>query len=206
MTFWDRVAGVYDLFADVYNGKVNRALCETVLSEIRDTDIVLECACGTGMISKRAAAKCAKLIATDFSEGMLKQTRRKCRACSNVEVRYADITKLDFEDESFDVVIAANVIHLLDEPCEALKELDRVCRSQGRLIIPTYVNDEKNGRTSGFAKTVDQAGADFKKQFTFASYRDFLERAGYADLETVLIRERVPCAVAVIRKQKEEEG
>ncbi len=46
-------------------------------------------------------------------------------------------------DESFDVVIAANVIHLLDDPYKALSELDRVCRPGGKLIIPTYVNKDK---------------------------------------------------------------
>lgn len=37
-------------------------------------------------------------------------------------------------------MVAANVIHLLDEPYKALAELDRVCRIGGKIIIPTYMN------------------------------------------------------------------
>ena len=48
--------------------------------------------------------------------------------------------QLPYPDERFDVVIAANVIHLLDEPEKALQELSRVCRPGGRIILPTYMN------------------------------------------------------------------
>ena len=44
--FWDRVACVYDVFANVINRKVNRALCAAVEPWIEPGDEVLECACG----------------------------------------------------------------------------------------------------------------------------------------------------------------
>lgn len=196
--FWDRVSGIYDLFGKFYNGKVNREMCTTVVKEIRKDDCVLECACGTGLITAAVAGKCRKLVATDYSEGMLKQTRKKCGSFSNVEIRSADILKLPFPDESFDVVIAANVIHLLDNPYKALSELDRVCRPGGKLIIPTYVNKEK---AKGFDKTIDKAGANFRQDFTYESYRTFFAEAGFAKIRTKLIDGRVPCAIAVISKQ-----
>ena len=160
--FWDRVSGVYDLFGKIYNGKVNQEMCRVVAKELGTDDCVLECACGTGLITAAVAGKCSKLVATDCSEGMLKQTRKKCGSYSNVEIRTADILNLPFPDESFDAVIAANVIHLLDDPYKALSELDRICRPGGKLIIPTYVNKDK---AKGFDRTIDKAGADFKQDF-----------------------------------------
>ena len=77
--FWDRVASVYDLFEDVYDRKVYRGTGKTVADEIKPTDDVLECACGTGAISVFIAPVCKHLTATDFSEGMLRQTARKVR-------------------------------------------------------------------------------------------------------------------------------
>ena len=65
--FWDRVSGIYDLFGTIYNGKVNRKMCGTVAKEIKAEDRVLECACGTGLITAAVAGKCGKLVATDFS-------------------------------------------------------------------------------------------------------------------------------------------
>ena len=198
--FWDRIAGVYDLFGNMYNGKVNREMCRMVSEEIKISDVVLECACGTGMISKAIAPVCKSLTATDFSEGMLKRARKKCSKFPNITFQMADITSLDYADESFDVVVAANVIHLLDHPYQALAELDRVCKKGGRLIIPTYVNREKTGKTGGVVKAIGKAGADFKQQFTFSNYRAFFEKAGYRKIETELIQGRVPCAVAIITK------
>ena len=63
--FWDKVSGLYDFFETIYNGKVYRGLGERVAEEIRENDIVLECACGTGAISRYIAPKCKQLVATD---------------------------------------------------------------------------------------------------------------------------------------------
>lgn len=198
--FWDRISGVYDLFGNVYNGKVNRKLCRLIAKSINKSEVVLECACGTGMISAAIAPVCKSLTATDFSVGMLKQAKKKCRTFSNITFQKADITSLDYENESFDAVVAANVIHLLDHPYQALAELDRVCKKGGRLIIPTYVNREKAGKTGGVVKAIGKAGADFKQQFTYSNYRTFFEKSGYRKIETELIQGRVPCAVAIITK------
>ena len=46
------------------------------------------------------------------------------------------------------------MIHLLDNPMTALSELNRVCKDGGMLIIPTYMNKDDKGRTSGFAGAV----------------------------------------------------
>ena len=48
--FWDRVACVYDVFANVINRKANRALCAAVEPWIEPGDEVLECACGPGLL------------------------------------------------------------------------------------------------------------------------------------------------------------
>ena len=53
--FWDRVAGVYDLFANIYNAKTHRQLKKEIAQRISATDDVLECACGTGLLMGRIA-------------------------------------------------------------------------------------------------------------------------------------------------------
>ena len=202
--FWDNVAGLYDFFITLKNGKVNKKLCLMVAEMINSTDTVLECACGTGMISEYIAEKCSHLTATDFSDGMLKQTRKKCRKFSNITVEKADITELQYPDNSFDKVVAANVIHLLDDPQTALKELTRVCKPRGKIIIPTYINHENEGKSSIFVKLVAKLGADFKNQFTYQSYKNFFSVMGYENCEFALIRGSMPCAIATILCVKTE--
>ena len=200
--FWNQVAGVYDIFVNVINGKTHKALRQIVSSLIQPGDTVLECACGTGLLSAVIAGRCRRLTATDFSEKMLAKARKNCAAFRNATFAFADITALGYPDGSFDKVVAGNVIHLLDEPFRALAELDRVCRPGGTLIIPTYMNRDRKGRTSGFAKTVGKAGADFKRQFTVESYRQFFLDAGYRDVRITLAEGRIPCAVAVMKKKE----
>ena len=107
---------------------------------------------------------------------------------------------LNLADCSFDKVVAANVIHLLNNPLTALGELNRVYKDGGMLIIPTYMNKDDKGKTNGFSDAVGKAGADFKRQFTMDSYRQFFLDAGYPDVKISLADGRIPCAVAVMRK------
>ena len=198
--FWDNVAGVYDIFVNIINRKTHRRLKEIVSDLVEPDDTVLECACGTGLLSAVIAEKCRQLTATDFSEKMLKKAEKNCRTFRNITYDQADITALPCPDSSFDKVVAANVIHLLDNPLAAISELNRVCKDGGMLIIPTYMNKDAKGKTSGFAGAVGKAGADFKRQFTVESYKQFFLEAGYPDVKVKLADGRIPCAVAVMRK------
>lgn len=202
--FWDNVAGIYDIFVNVINRKTHQKLRRIVASLIEPGDTVLECACGTGLLSAVIAEKCGQLTATDFSEKMLKKAEKNCRSFRNITYAQADITALSFADGSFDKVVAGNVIHLLDKPLTALGELNRVCKDGGMLIIPTYMNKDDKGKTSGFAGAVGKAGADFKREFTTESYKQFFLEAGYPDVKISLADGRIPCAAAVMRKRVNE--
>ena len=135
--FWDKVSGVYDLFENIYNKSVYQSTGESVAKYIKNSDRVLECACGTGAISIFIAPVCKELLATDYSVGMLKQAKNKLKNYDNIEYKMVDITDIEAEDNYFDVVVAGNVIHLLPNPQRAMNELTRVCKDGGRLVIPT---------------------------------------------------------------------
>ena len=78
--FWDRVAGVYDLFVNVVNRKTHKALRRIVAELIGPEDRVLECACGTGLLTEVIAGKCKALTASDFAPKMLKRAEKNCAA------------------------------------------------------------------------------------------------------------------------------
>ena len=202
--FWDKVAGVYDVFVNVINRKTHQKLIALVSDLIEPDDTVLECACGTGLLSAVIVSECRQLTATDFSEKMLKRAEKNCGSFRNITYIQADITALPFADGSFDKVVAGNVIHLLDDPLTGLGELNRICKDGGMLIIPTYMNKDAKGKPSGFAGAVWKAGADFKRQFTVESYQQFFLDAGYPDVKASLADGRIPCAVAVMRKRIHE--
>ena len=192
---WDRVAPLYDLALRALNRRVYDGTGAVVARLIRPGDTVLECACGTGAIASAIAPACARVVATDFSEGMLKQARKKLARFPHVVVEQADITDLHYADDSFDAVVAGNVIHLLPEPGDALKELKRVVRPGGTIIVPTYVIPKKRAHTM-FLKVISRFGVHFQEHFDPASYRAFFERMGYVRVTYRVVRGRIPCMIA----------
>ena len=196
---WDKFAGIYDISETLYNKEVYTNLGKRVAQEIDEGDLVLECACGTGAISKYIAPKCRLLVATDLSKGMMVEAQKNCDNLTNIKFRYADIMHINCRDERFDKAVAGNVIHLLDEPYKAINELLRVCKTGGKVIIPTYINKE-NASQELVADALRLAGVDFRHEFTFESYKDFFREGGYENVRFDVIRGRMDCALAIITK------
>ena len=199
--FWDKVSGVYDLFENIYNKSVYQSTGKSVAKYIKNTDRVLECACGTGAISIFIAPVCKELIVSDYSVGMLKQAKKKLKNYDNIDYRRVDITDIEAEDNSFDVVVAGNVIHLLPDPQRAMNELTRVCKDGGRLVIPTYINGDE-GTNKLAVKFLEKLGASFKCQFDAESYEKFFEDMGYKNVTYEVVRGRMSCDIAVIDIKK----
>ena len=198
--FWDYIANFYDFFENLYNSKVNQELCKKVAERMSSNDNVLECACGTGMISVHIAAQCNRLIATDFSQGMLAKSRKRCKNIKNIRVEKANILQLEYPNESFDKVVAANVIHLLDQPDIAISELIRVCKKGGKIIIPTYIITKEHGISTILIRLINHFTKTFLYQFNEQSYKNFFKKLGYSQIDFEVINGRTACCIAVITK------
>lgn len=198
--FWDYIANFYDFFENLYNSKVNQELCKKVAERMSANDNVLECACGTGMISVHIATKCRSLIATDFSQGMIAKSREKCKDIKNIRVEKANIMQLEYPNESFDKVVAANVIHLLDQPDIAISELIRVCKKGGKIIIPTYIITKEHGIFTILIRLINHFTKTFLYQFNEQSYKNFFKKLGYSQIDFEVINGRTACCIAVITK------
>ena len=200
MTFWDMAAGVYDFAERLINRRVYDGTGAKVASYIKEDSRVLECACGTGSISRYLAEKAGSLRAVDLSSGMLRQAEKNLRNFHNVRLCKGDIYDLRCRDNCFDYVVAGNVIHLLDEPYKAVNELLRVCKKGGKVIIPTYINMGKSD-SELLIKLFSFCGAHFTKQFNEDSYKQFFTEGGYKNVVYDLVDGRMPCAIAVITKE-----
>jgi len=103
---------------------------------------VLEIGCGTGEFTKRIAQTGADITAVDISPDLLEVARS---GITNINVRFhiQNVEKLDFEDESFDVVIGSSILHHLNlNP--ALKEVYRVLKNGGMVVFtePNMLNPQ----------------------------------------------------------------
>ena len=201
MDFWSRFAGLYDV-AEALNGDVYRemtALCERLVPRGAR---VLDCAAGTGELSLAAAKKAASVLCTDNSPEMLKVAEKKAkkRGFENISFERANIFHLDCKDEEFDVVIAGNVLHLLDDPEAALKELCRVTKSGGRILLPTFTLKKKLAITDFMLKVYKKMGFDPSTEYSPKSYVEMLKKANCSRVKAKLIRGLIPCCFAVIIK------
>ena len=68
------------------------------------------------------------------------------------------------------------------------------------------MNQTEKGTTNSVSGAIGRAGADFKREFTLDTYKQFFADAGYTDAGYTICAGRIPCAVAVLRKEETHEG
>lgn len=201
MDFWDRFAKYYDA-AEKLNGEVYGEMRRITVKLTPFRSKVLECAAGTGELSLAAALKAESVVCTDNSEKMLETAREKAarRGAMNIEFKRANVFHLDEPDETFDVVIAGNVLHLLENPENAVRELCRVTKRGGRILLPTFMTSEKTAASGLMLKAYRKLGFSPCTEYTPRSYIYMLKGCNIGQVKAKLIRGTIPCCYAVIIK------
>lgn len=134
--FWDKCSGIYDKIISA-----DRNTYEHILNRMKRgmnrNMYVLELACGTGILFVQLAGSVKLLEATDFSEDMIKQAKRKNHS-SRLHFSVQDATALPYASETFDAVIISIALHIMPQPEKALAEIRRVLKPDGILFAPTF--------------------------------------------------------------------
>ena len=102
---------------------------------------VLEVGVGTGKNIKHYPVN-VDLTAIDFSKGMISKAIKKYNNKDNVSFLQADIQKTDFEDNTFDTVLASYVFCSVPDPVKGLKEVGRICKKGGRIVLLEHGRSE----------------------------------------------------------------
>lgn len=139
----------WDIYAIAYDTIINQTSQEYLdylKSYLNDNDIILDAACGTGTLAIELSKNVKRIYATDLSQKMIETSKKKIKKnqINNIITQRQDIYDIKFDDNTFDVAIAANIIHLLDKRQKAMDELKRVVKKDGLIIMPTYTVEEKS--------------------------------------------------------------
>jgi len=137
----DLIERLYARFASVYNAMFGPILQGGRIAAMRELplkpgDEILEVGIGTGLTATLYPSDC-RVIGIDLSEPMLREAARHVDSHGRTNVRLwrMDASSLAFPDESFDVVYAAYVISVVPDPVAALREMRRVCRPGGHIVL-----------------------------------------------------------------------
>ena len=142
---YDRWAPVYDL---VFGGVFSKGRHAAILATNSIGGRVLEVGVGTG-ISLPQYASNLRVFGTDISEAMLRKAKTRVAdlRLKNVEgLAVMDAEKLEFPDNSFDVVMAQYVVTAVPNPEAALDEFARVLRPGGEMILLSRVSADAGMR------------------------------------------------------------
>lgn len=197
---WDLYAPIYEL-AMRADKKVYKVMYERI-PKVIEGKVVLEIATGPGLLAKHVAHAASKMIATDYSDGMIAEAK-KGEIPKNLTFEVADATNLPYEDNSFDVVLIANALHVMPEPERAMSEIDRVLKNGGILIAPNFVNHKGGLLSSIWSKILKIAGVKFEHQWTTEEYKAFLSQNGWKIVNCKEMQARISIAyVECVRNDK----
>jgi phosphatidylethanolamine/phosphatidyl-N-methylethanolamine N-methyltransferase len=142
---YDRWAPIYDL---VFGGVFGKGRHAAIVATNSIGGRVLEVGVGTGISLPQYAAN-TRIFGTDISEAMLAKAKQRVtdQRLKNVEgLAVMDAEKLEFPDNSFDVVMAQYVVTAVPNPEKALDEFARVLRPGGEMIILSRVSADAGMR------------------------------------------------------------
>ena len=190
--FWDKNAGRYDRFM-----RKDRAAYDEMYELIRPVvrhKTVLELATGTGLIAKHIVNAAAHIEATDASAEMITEAKRTRSAKLHFSVQ--DMFRLPYANQSFNVVIVSNALHIVPQPEKALQEIKRVLKDDGVLIAPTFTHagNSFTGKVRAFFMKL--AGFPLHSRWTSEEYLRFLRQNGWAVRKSAVLKASFPLTYA----------
>lgn len=131
---FDDVAATYDLTNDLLSFGQDRLWRRAVAKQVaaKSGQQILDLAAGTGSSSVAFLAEGVRVVASDFSEGMLAEGRKRH---PELEFKFADATNLPFKANEFDTVTISFGLRNVVDVNKALSEMLRVTKPGGQLVI-----------------------------------------------------------------------
>lgn len=154
--YFDQVADQWEnLQASFYSEKVrDRALATAA---VKSGATAADIGCGSGFITEELIRAGLHVIAVDQSEAMLAAMNRKFAGIDEVDYRCGEAEQLPITDDAVDYAFANMYLHHLERPPVAVKEMTRILKPGGTLVITDldshtsdFLRDEHHDRWLGF--------------------------------------------------------
>ena len=165
------------------------------LSKLNNLGHILEFACGNGAYTETILKSGNKITATDYSEEMVKYSKKNFSDNNKIIVEQANCYKTPYPTHSFDSIFMAHLIHTIAHPATALKESFRLLKSNGNLIIVSFTTDkmkiiDKVSLLSRYKKTFGRL-PEIRTNFTLKSLSELIVEQGFIIQEAILVGKKV---------------
>jgi ubiquinone/menaquinone biosynthesis C-methylase UbiE len=111
------------------------------LLELTSDDRLLDLGCGTGETLRRLGPLVSRAVGADISPAMIEQARSQAQGQTNLEFAVAEAGRLPFADETFSAILCTFSFHHYPRPAEAAREIARVLKHGGRLVLADANSD-----------------------------------------------------------------
>ena len=197
LMFWQRMARHYTTVMG-RSAPLYREVCSRIRPHLNRDMNVLELACGTGQLSFPLSPYVRLWEATDFSSNMIAEAKRQV-ASSMLHFSVQDAADLPYAPETFDAVVIANALHILQEPDKVMAEIRRVLKPGGWLFAPTFVHG--GGRLAGFRTwCMERTGFHVYHPWNAGEFLSYLSRQDFWVVEHALLgKQTLPLCYAACR-------
>lgn len=139
--FFSSAAGQWDALRTELFGR--RQDLQAMLGLVESSWVVGDLGCGTGELAAVLSPFVARVEAVDASRQMLAAARRRVAELSNVVLHHGELERLPLDDHSLDAAIVFLVLHYVVEPVDAFREIARVLRPAGKLLVVDMVPHDR---------------------------------------------------------------
>lgn len=189
---WDMISKDMDRYANNEGLKKSEVRRDEKLKKyLQDSHIVLDYGCGTGTIALKFAGAVKEMRGIDISGKMIEVAQRKATEHNIENVDFGQSTIFDerLQSESFDVILAWGILHLVDDRQDVIKRIYELLKPGGLLISATECLEEKKTAITSLLSLLMKIGI-FPielKFFTVSELEDSITRADFQIVQTEIM-------------------
>jgi len=192
ITYWNNDATNYDTRA-----KKSQKAYQTIITFIKNetsTEMdILDMGTGTGEIPIGICSNVKSINAIDFSPEMIRIAHKKAnkKGIKNISFLVKDSNQLDFRDNSFDVILIINLLHVVPKPENIINEAKRLIKKEGKIIVVTFLNNE-NLKSKLISYVMKSKGHPITTQFNSNTICEFITKCSLKIITKINIKNIMP--------------
>jgi 2-polyprenyl-3-methyl-5-hydroxy-6-metoxy-1,4-benzoquinol methylase len=179
--FWDKLANQFDKQAKHFE----QPPVEKAKKYLKNSDTVLDFGCATGTVTCEISSCVKEATGIDISSKMIDIAKSKAGELKigNVDFRQATLFDKDYKRESFDVILAFNIIHFFKDTQEILQRMHELLKPEGLIIIATACTGQWTFSNILqfilFSPMIKARIIPYMKFFKFAELKDSIGKEGF---------------------------